>query len=253
MAKRDGMTTQYGILVDISSCVGCGVCVIACKQENGLPPNIDDAPGKDWPAWQWVLPIGPKGVYPDLSMHYLPVMCMHCEYPPCREACPIPGAIYKREDGVVLVDKDKCDGCKDFVGVPKCIPACPYQVIQFDEKKGIVEFCTLCAHRIDTGLEPACVKTCPTGAMNFGDRDKMVTLANERLAQAKSKFPKAVVTGLDDLRCFYLLADEAGKYYLYASVDSAPSAMDRKMALKKIGTSLKELSKEWNLLHKLVG
>jgi len=88
--------------------------------------------------------------------------------------------------------------------------------------------------------------------MNFGDRDKMVSLANKRLGQAKSKFPKAVVTGLDDLRCFYLLAAEPAKYYEFASVDMVPGLMDRKMALKKIGRSLKELSAEWNILHKLV-
>nr|NIR13529.1 hypothetical protein [Desulfobacterales bacterium] len=98
-----------------------------------------------------------------------------------------------------------------------------------------------------------CVKTCPTGAMNYGDRDKMVSLANQRLAEAKSKFPKAVVTGLDDLRCFYLLGDDPKKYHEYASVDRFPGVMDRKMALKKIGKSLRELSQEWNLLHKLVG
>ena len=68
-----------------------------------------------------------------------------------------------------FVRTDKCDGCKDFVGVPKCIPPCPYQVIQFDEKRGIVEFCTLCAHRIDAGLEPACVRACMGKCLIFGD------------------------------------------------------------------------------------
>jgi hypothetical protein len=80
----------------------------------------------------------------------------------------------------------------------------------------------------------------------------MVALAKARLNEVKSMNPKARVTGLDDLRCFYLLADEPAKYYLYAGVEKTPSLMDRKMALRKIGNSLKELTREWHLLHKLV-
>jgi formate dehydrogenase iron-sulfur subunit len=80
----------------------------------------------------------------------------------------------------------------------------------------------------------------------------MVPLANNRLREARRKYPKARVTGLDDLRVFYLLADEPEKYHQYASTDLVPGVMDRKMALKKIGRSLKDLSREWNLLHKMV-
>ena len=110
----------------------------------------------------------------------------------------------------------------------------------------------MCIDRVHSGLLPACVKTCPTGAMGFGDRDKTVALANKRLGEAKAKFPKASVTGLDDLRVFYLLADDPKKYHTFAKVDSLPGGMDRKMALKKIGRSLKDLSKEWQIIHKLV-
>lgn len=162
------MDKQYGILVEIASCIGCNVCIIACKQENNLPPSKDDVPGsREWPAWDRVLTIA-KGVYPDLSVYYLPIMCMHCKYPPCVAACPW-GAIYKREDGVVLIKEDKCDGCKDVSAGPKCIPACPYEALQFNEKKGVVELCTLCAHRIDAGLEPACVRACEGRCLTFGD------------------------------------------------------------------------------------
>jgi len=105
--------------------------------------------------------------------------------------------------------------------------------------------------RVHNGLLPACVKTCPTGAMNFGDRDKMVALAKDSLATAKSRFPKATLTGLEDLRVFYLLADEPKKYYTYAKVDVLPGGMDRKMAMKKIGRSLKDLSREWQIINKL--
>jgi hypothetical protein len=80
----------------------------------------------------------------------------------------------------------------------------------------------------------------------------MADMAKSRLGQVKSKFPNAVVTGLDDLRCFYLLADKPMKYYEYAGADGVPQTMDRKMALRRIGRSLKDLTKEWNILHRLV-
>ena len=111
--------------------------------------------------------------------------------------------------------------------------------------------CNMCVDRVHNGLLPACVKTCPTGAMNFGDRDKMAALAKKGLAAAKSRFPKATLTGLEDLRVFYLLAAEPKKYYTYAKVDVLPGVMDRKMAMKKIGRSLKDLSKEWQIINKL--
>jgi formate dehydrogenase iron-sulfur subunit len=105
--------------------------------------------------------------------------------------------------------------------------------------------------RVNNGLLPACVKTCPTGAMSFGDRDKMVSMAKERLAEVKSKFPKATVTGLDDVRVFYLLADKPARYHEYAFAPLEPRGIDRKTALKRIARPLKELSKEWQMLHKL--
>ena len=89
--------------------------------------------------------------------------------------------------------------------------------------------------------------------MNFGDRDKMIELAKRRFKEVKTRFPSATLTGLEDLRVFYLLSAEPAAYYLYAKVDKQPRDMDRKMALKKIGRSLKDLSREWTLMNKLAG
>jgi len=97
------------------------------------------------------------------------------------------------------------------------------------------------------------VKTCPTGAMNFGDRDEMVALAKKRLAEVKSKYPNATVTGLEDVRVFYLLADEPAKYHEYAQATVSPRGIDRKTALKRLARPLKELSREWQAIHKLAG
>jgi tetrathionate reductase subunit B len=162
------MKKQYGILVDISSCLGCNVCIVACKQVNHIPPTKEDIPGsREWPGWNRILDIL-KGRYPNLSVYYLPIMCMHCKHPPCAESCPW-GAIYKREDGLVLVKEEKCDGCRDVLTGPKCVPACPYNAVQFNEKKRIAEFCNLCAHRIEAGLDPICVQACEGRALTFGD------------------------------------------------------------------------------------
>jgi formate dehydrogenase iron-sulfur subunit len=244
--------------IDTSVCTACRGCQIACKQWNQLPATKT----KNWGSYQ-----NPK----DLSFYtykvvrfsehlgpdnkprwyFFPDQCRHCVEPPCKEAAEdeAPGGIIIEplSGAVLYTDKLRKVKAQDI------IDACPYNIPRAEKGTGYMSKCTMCVDRVNNGLEPACVKTCPTGAMNYGDRDKMVSLAKSRLAEVKSKYPGAVVTGLDDLRCFYLLIDEPGKYYQYASADKVPGVMDRKMAMKKIGRSLKELSQEWNLLHKLAG
>ena len=152
------MTNQYGILIDLKRCIGCHTCTFACKIENDVQPG----------SWIHVKTEGgphmdtPEGIYPNVRMHYLPKTCNHCRRPTCLPVCPT-HAIYKRKDGIVLIDKDKCMGCK------LCIEACPYEAPIFNPETSIVEMCTLCSHRIDNGLEPFCVTCCPTRAMEFGD------------------------------------------------------------------------------------
>ena len=176
------MTKQYGILVDIASCLGCGVCVLACKQENNLPPDINDMPGTIGIAWNQVLSFL-EGTYPELSVNYLYAQCMHCGNPPCKDSCP-KGAIYKRDDGLVLIDKDKCDGCKDLAEGPKCVPACPYGTIQFSDKRGIAEKCTLCSHLIDASDKPACVKACLGDTLIFGDFNDPSSKVSKKIEEA---------------------------------------------------------------------
>ena len=152
------MSKRYSIVIDLERCIGCHTCAIACKLENDIEGD----------SWLHVDTVGGKGMdtasgeFPDVKMHYLPKLCMHCAKPPCIDACP-PGAIYKRDDGIVLIDADKCDGCE------ACIPACPYGVLNFDSEKNLATKCTLCAHRVEEGLEPFCVICCETEAMYFGD------------------------------------------------------------------------------------
>lgn len=166
------MAKQYGLVIDLERCIGCHTCTIACKLENGLENG----------SWIKVQTIGgphqdtPSGEHPQLSMHFLPVLCMHCDQPPCRDACPL-RAIFKREDGIVLVDEGKCDGCQ------ACLPACPYGALVYDEGKNIVRKCTLCAHRVEEGLEPFCLVCCETEAMYFGDVNDPASAVAKLVAQ----------------------------------------------------------------------
>jgi len=243
--------------IDTTVCTGCRGCQIACKQWNQLPATKTENWGsyqnpKDLSFFTYKLVRFQEHLGPDNKpqWYFFPDQCRHCVEPPCQEAAEddAPGGIIiESQSGAVLfTDKLRKANSKDV------IEACPFNIPRAQKRNGFMAKCTMCVDRVNSGLLPACVKTCPTGAMNFGDRDKMVSLANKRLAEVRSKYPKAVVTGLDDLRCFYLLGDEPKKYYQFASVDVVPSVMDRKVALKKIGRSLRELSKEWDLLHKLV-
>ena len=180
------MTKQYGMVVDLDTCIGCGLCVTACKQERSLSPNVGEAPGTLGIAVNQVLDIL-EGTYPDLSMQYFYLQCMHCKNPPCREACPIEGAIYQREDGVVLINEEKCDGCKNRPEGPRCIPACPYEVIQFSDKESLVKICNLCVHLIDAGIEPACVRACPAETLIFGDLNDPDSKPSKALKAARDR------------------------------------------------------------------
>lgn len=149
--------TRMAMVLDLDSCVGCHSCAVVCKQENNI--NLGTFYSK-------VLTIGPSGTYPDLEMYYLPVACQHCEHPQCVSVCPT-GASYKRADGIVLVDHSKCIGCQ------YCVMACPYGVRTYDASRdnGVIEKCTMCAHRIDADEPPACVFHCPGQARFVGDLD----------------------------------------------------------------------------------
>lgn len=148
--------TRKTLVVDLDRCFGCRSCEVACKQENNVVLGT---------RWSKVIDIGPIGDYPNIEMYFLPVMCQQCEDPECVKVCPT-GASYRREeDGIILVDREKCIGCK------YCIMACPYGVRSFNKEEEVVEKCTLCAHLQAIGEDPACVKICPAGARLFGDLD----------------------------------------------------------------------------------
>lgn len=171
------MGTTLGLFIDLERCHGCNTCMIACKVENqresGSGIRIETKGGPH--------PNTPGGRFPRLYMHYLPIPCMHCEEPPCLEACPV-GAISRREDGIVLVDEEMCDGCR------ACLPACPFDALDYSSESGTVWKCNLCSHRVDRGLEPFCVICCEAEAMHFGDLDD-ATSEIAQLIEARTAHP----------------------------------------------------------------
>jgi len=180
---------RWGLLVDTTRCAeGCSACVTACNEENGL--NQHDRPEIEA---QWIRTVTLR----DQQTGYvqtLPMMCQHCAEPPCVDVCPT-GASFKRADGIVLVDKHICIGCR------YCMMACPYKARSFVHEditgqkpnvprgKGTVESCTLCVHRVDTGRIPACVEACNADAgkaMMFGDLNDPASEIAKRIATQPS-------------------------------------------------------------------
>ncbi len=159
---------RWGMLIDTTQCSNdCSDCVIACNRENGLSGGTKATDS------QWIRKIEIKDISTGRSAS-LPMMCQHCEHPPCVDVCPT-AASFKRADGIVLVDRHLCIGCR------YCIMACPYKARSFvheplDDQnpdvprgKGTAEACSLCVHRIDKGQIPACAEACRNKAILFGD------------------------------------------------------------------------------------
>jgi len=168
--KEEGASSRvrWGMLVDTTQCKeGCNDCVTACNTENGLSGGTKATDS------QWIRKIEIKDISSG-RITSLPMMCQHCEHPPCVDVCPTQ-ASFKRADGIVLVDRHLCIGCR------YCMMACPYKARSFVHEplenqnpdvprgKGTVEACNLCAHRIDKGQTPACAEACQNKAILFGD------------------------------------------------------------------------------------
>lgn len=140
------------MVIDTTKCVGCMDCVVACKTENNVPEGFN----RDWITYETI------GKFPTLHMEIRSERCNHCDNPPCVYTCPTGASHISDIGGIVLVDYQKCIGCK------ACIAACPYDA-RFVHPDGYVSKCTFCEHRIVQGLDPACVASCPTHCMYFGD------------------------------------------------------------------------------------
>lgn len=157
---------RYGMVIDVDRCLGCFSCFLACRDEHAgndyRPVSVAQPPaGQSWIQVRE----RERGSFPKVKVSYIPVPCLHCAQASCITAAT-GGAVYRREDGIVLIDPEKAAGQRDIVS------ACPYRVIFWNEEKNLPQKCTFCAHLLDDGWkEPRCVEACPTRALVFGDLD----------------------------------------------------------------------------------
>lgn len=182
--------TRYGMVIDLRKCFGCHACTISCKAQNDVPLGY-------WRSW---VSITETGTFPDVHRSFLPILCNQCEEPPCVDVCPT-GATYKRDDGIVMQEDDKCIGCK------YCIQACPYKVKFAHPTKKVAQKCDFCVERVDQGLMPACVNTCNARARTFGDLND----PNSEISQVLNDNPVQVLRpefGTEP-RVFYIGLDKS--------------------------------------------
>ncbi len=158
--------SRYSILIDVNKCNGCYNCFLSCRDEyyGNDYPNYSRSQPLNGQFWMQVKEVE-RGVYPKPKVSYIPKPCMHCEDAPCISAAK-DGAVYRRDDGVVMIDPEKAEGQEAIVN------ACPYRVIYWNADLQLPQKCTMCAHRLDEGEKlPRCVESCPTEALVFGDLD----------------------------------------------------------------------------------
>jgi|SRR5690625_2277763 len=189
-SARQPIPSTEGVakLIDASKCIGCKACQVACMEWNdlrddvgeniGVYDNPEDLTADSWTLMRFAEYEDEEG---DLEWLIRKDGCMHCAEPGCLEACPSPGAIVQHSNGIVDFNQDACIGCG------YCIAGCPFDIPRMSSKDNKVYKCTLCSDRVAVGQEPACVKTCPTGAIVFGSKEDMKLHAEERIKDLKSR------------------------------------------------------------------
>jgi formate dehydrogenase iron-sulfur subunit len=179
---------QVAKLIDVSKCIGCKACQVACMNWNDLRDEIgqnigvyDNAVDLTPTSWTVMRFFEVEPAAGKLEWLIRKDGCMHCEDPGCLKACPAPGAIVKYDNGIVDFISENCIGCG------YCVKGCPFDVPRISGKDNKAYKCTLCSDRVAVGREPACVKTCPTGAISFGTKDDMVDMGTKRAAELKER------------------------------------------------------------------
>lgn len=212
-------------LIDTTRCTACRGCQVACKEWHDLPANQTKQRG----SHQNPPDLNPYN-YKIVRFHehldennnvvwnFFPDQCRHCLTPICVDIATmaVPGALVQDEQSGAVLVTEKCAALSP-ADAKAVADACPYNIPRYDEKTHMLTKCDMCIDRVSAGMQPMCVKTCPTGAMAFGERKEMLTLAQQRLEQAKKRYPKAHLVDPEDVSVLYLLAEEAEHYYKHAA------------------------------------
>lgn len=231
--------------IDTTVCTACRGCQVACKQWHDLPAEItknrgtyENPPDLSFNTYK-VVRYREEVVDGKLEWLFFPEQCRHCVEPPCRDTAEDPTAIFKDEKtGAVIFTANTKNLDADAI-----IESCPYNIPRKAED-GTLAKCDMCNDRVENGLLPACVQTCPTGAMNFGDRDEMVALAQKRLAQLKKKYPKAQLLDANDVDVIYLVAYDPALYSEFAVASKGAFNVTRQMALRKMFRPFKKAASQ---------
>ncbi len=200
---------NYGFVIDNRKCIGCHACSTACKSENEVPLGVNRT---------WVKYVE-TGLYPDATRHFQVTRCNHCANPPCVRICPVT-AMYQRDDGIVEFDPNACIGCK------ACMQACPYDAVYIDPESHTAAKCHFCAHRVDIGLEPACVVVCPEHAIIAGDMNNPSSeighyLATQKVTVRKPEqgtAPKLFYVDGNDVSLYPTATQRTPESYLWSDV-----------------------------------
>jgi formate dehydrogenase iron-sulfur subunit len=228
--------------IDTTTCTGCRGCQVACKQWKNLPAektvNRGSFQNPEDLSYNTLKLVRMSEAEIDKKLRWLffPDQCRHCVEPPCLEAAGEPKAIYKdKATGAVIYTKVTKDLDADDI-----IESCPYNIPR-KGPDGSLAKCDMCIDRVANGLMPACVQTCPTGTMNFGDYREMRAWAQARLAEVRRKFPKATLVNADKLRVIYLTAYEPTTYWEYAIAAHREVEITRTVALQRMFKPFTEL------------
>ena len=185
---RAGASRDYDVckLIDTTTCIGCKACEVACLEWNGydfrdttFENTYQTMPDTAWNFWNLIRFNEVENSDGNLQWLMRKDQCMHCEEPGCLIACPADGAIVQYTNGIVDFNQANCIGCQ------YCVTGCPFNIPKFNVETKKVYKCTLCSDRVGAGLEPACIKSCPTGCLHFGSKDDMLAIAEKRVTQIK--------------------------------------------------------------------